>query len=351
MAAVLSVFILFSCLGGGARGTNVTGTVMTYLTDDMSELFTQVTATIDRIQLVSTGTGTTCDLLTVPTTVNIANLHNVLQLVNVTECPAGPFNRIHIEFEKSVELMSSPTGTPSLCSFVSYKDEDNGNKPDVLKCSGNVCSLDINGAVNVLARQFNKLALDFDLKDFDVMNFGESDCAVTMKVTPLHSEEIEKRACREGFTGIVSRLSVTDRTFDLTNRHMTFSVLYSGITTTDQPGLDVLLERAQADRLKTKVFSSGIDFMNNTIDASKILVKVEGIISQVTDTTFSLQYGHEEIRYMDIDYSNASLEDDEDYDLTDGSWAEVKLYGYSDVTDKFLARKIEIESEGMETED
>ena len=32
----------------------------------------------------------------------------------------------------------------------------------------NICSLDINGAVNVLARQDNKIGLDFNLKEFAV---------------------------------------------------------------------------------------------------------------------------------------------------------------------------------------
>jgi hypothetical protein len=163
-----SAFSLYSCHGGGGSdGGSSSGAVGLYLTDDIS-LFTQVTATIDKVQLLNTGSGASCDLLTIPTAVNIAELANVMQLMNVTQCPAVPYNRIHLEFEKSVELTSGPTGTPpdttSLCSFVSYKDEGKGNQPNKLDCSGTTCSLDINGAVNVLANQQNKLALDFNLK-------------------------------------------------------------------------------------------------------------------------------------------------------------------------------------------
>lgn len=350
--AIICASSLYSCHRGGNSGTPATGTVALFLTDDPMELFTQVTATINRIQLVSTGTGTACDVLTAPATVNIANLADVMQLVNVAECPAGPFNRIHIEFDKSVQLMSGPTGTgmPSLCSFVSFKDEGSGSQPNILQCDvDNICRLDVNGAVNVLVQQDNRLALDFNLKDFEVMHFGEPmTCGVTMKVSPLNASDIEKRGNREAITGIVSRLSTTDRTFNLTRGNRTFAVLYSGITDTGQPGLDVLLQRAQDDGLRTKVTASNIDFMNNTISASEILVKVEGTVSNlVSGSTFSVKYGPGGSRNIGVDHSNAAVEGTP----ATGSWVDVKLYGSTDVSNTFLARKVEVESPGTMTED
>lgn len=351
--AILSVIALiisvafYSCQGDG--GSRATGTVAVYITDDMSMLYSQVTATIDDIELMSTGTGETCDVLTSPTRVNIANLADVMQLINVTECPAGPFNRIHIEFEKNVQLMSGPSGTgmPSLCSFVSFKDET-GSQPNLLQCdpATNICTLNVNGAVNVLARQHNKLALDFSLKDFDVAGFGTPACAVTMKVSPLNASDMAKRG--EAITGLVSGLSVTDQTFDLTRGNRTFSVLYSGITSTDQPGLDTLLQRAQDDRLRTRVTAQNIDFTNNTITASGIIVKVEGVVSNlVPGSSFSLNYGPAGTRNIGVDYTNAIVEGT----VSEGSWVNVKLYGYSNVTSRFLAGKVEVESAGMMTED
>jgi hypothetical protein len=349
-AVIISAVLFYSCGGAGKGEGTTTSTVGLYLTDDIS-LFTQVTGTIDQIQLISTGTGTPCDVLTVPTTVNIANLANLMQLINVTQCPAGPYNRIHIAFDKSVQLMSAPTGTPSSCSFVSYKDEGNHKQPNILQCDpvSNICTLDINGAVNVFAHQQNKLALDFNLKDFDVMNADDpSTCTVTMKVSPLHGGEIEALGHPEAITGLVSNLTTTDEKFDLTRGNMTFSVLYTGITTTDQPGIDTLLQRAQDDQLRTKVVSSTIDFMNNEITASAILVKVEGTVSNlITNATFSVNYGPGGTGSIDVDYSKATVVGT----VTNGSWVDVRLYGYSSMSNNFLAKMVEVENSGTMTED
>lgn len=349
LVIVTSAILFYSCGRSDNTGTQF-GTVGTFLTDDMS-LFTQVTGTIEKVQLISTGTGTICDVLTGPAPVNIANLADVLQLVNVTSCPAGPYNRIHIAFDKNVQLMSSPTGTPSSCSFASYKDTGSNNQPNILKCdpATDICALDINGAVNVFANQPNKLALDFNLKDFDVTNPDNPlTCAVTMKVSPLHSGEIEALGRPEAVTGIVSHLSTTDQTFDLTRGNRTFSVLYSGITTTDQPGINTLLQRAQDDLLRTRVMSSGIDFMDNSIVASAISVKVEGTVSNlVTNATFSVNYGPGGTKNIKVDYSKAIV----DGTVTNGLWVDVKLYGYSSTNNDFLANEVEVENEGTMTED
>ena len=365
-AVLTSAVLLYSCSsGGGSAGSNSNsatplGTVGVYLTNDMSlstqvtgtdtssqvaetmmSLFSQVTGTIEEIQLISTGTGTTCVVLNAPTPVNIADLANVLQLVNVTQCSPVQYNLIQIEFDNSVEIMSAPTGTPVTCSFVS--------KPNALQCdpASNVCTLDINGPVDVLANQQNTLALNLYLNDFD-LNLSPSGCTVTMEVSPLTSEEIEGCMHKRAVTGIVSQLSTTNRTFDLTKKDRTFSVLYSGITTTDQPGIDTLLQLAQDDQLKTKVTSTNIDFMNDMIDASSILVKVEGTVSNlVSSATFSLSYGPGGTENINVDYSTAAVEGT----ITNGSRVDVKLYGYSATSDDFLAKDVEVKCDGTETED
>ena len=87
------------------------------------------------------------------------------------------------------------------------------------------------------------------------------------------------------YTGLVSNLSTTAMTFDLTTRSTrTFNVLYSGISSTAQPDLGALLQRAQDDRLWTQVTASTIDLSTNAITADKIEVKVAGVISGLTGT-------------------------------------------------------------------
>ncbi len=275
LVAGLFAILFYSCSGHNGGGAS-SAKVGLYITDDMAD-YKQVNATVTKVQVLQTGSGAVCDLLTTPVALDIAELSDVLQLVSVSTCAAVPYNRIHIEFEKSVELMSNAT-TTSPCSFTSYRDL--GTAPNVLQCNGSTCSLDINGAVNVLVNQQNKLALDFVLKDFEVANFGDpAACSVTMKVSPLHAVDMGARGHPEGITGLISGLSTTDRTFTLTRGNTAFSVLYSGITPSRQPGIDSLLELAQTDSLRVKVVSSSIDFLSQTIDATAVYVKVEGTVS------------------------------------------------------------------------
>jgi hypothetical protein len=328
----MTAVLLYSCSGNSGSDAG-SGTVALYATDSMSD-YQQVTATINRIAVLNTGSGASCDVLTTPTTINIANLPNVLQLLNVTDCPAVPYNRLHIEFNKSVELMDI-AGTQSSCSFVSYKDDS--NRPNALQCNGTTCTLDINGAINVLVNHSNNMALDFDLKDFDIVSFGTSSCAVTMKVSPIHGNGFRHLGYPERITGLVSNLTTSTQTFDLSKHNKVFHVLYSGITSTQQPGLDELLLRAQQDGLRTRVTTSTIDYATRTIDASEILVKVEGLVSNLTPTNFTLTYKMG--KTMSIDYSSAAVKGA----LANDAWAEVKLYGYDGATSNFLAARVEVE--------
>ena len=358
--ATTAVFFT-ACSGGGSGSGNTSSSVALYATnslsnsqqagtvvdsttlkpkEDISE-YQQVIATITKVTVLNTGSGASCDILTTattpstPITVNIANLSGVLQLLNLTSCPAVPYNRLHVELERSVDLMNS-AGATSACSFGSYKDS--ASKVNTLQCTGALCTLDINGAVNVLAGQQNGLALDLNLKDFDVENFGDPLlCSVTMKVSPIHGDGLKYLWLPTSFTGIGSGLTTSTQTFTLSKKLMSFSVSYSGITPSLQPGLDDLLLRAQQDLLRTRVTASTIDYAGSTIDASKIAVKVEGLVSGLTATGFTLTY--QMTKTMDVDTSKALVKGA----LADGAWAEVKLYGYDIASSTFLASMVEVE--------
>jgi len=341
-AFVAAAVILHSCSSGG--GSSHSGSVAMYVTDSMSD-YKQVLATVNRIELLHTGSGDSCTVFTGPLTLDIANLAGVMQLINVGPCPASPFNRIHIEFAKSVALMDA-AGNTSTCAFSSYKDDN--NNPNTLACGADVCALDINGAVNVLADKQNKFALDFDLKNFDVVSFGSpSTCSVTMKVSPLHAGEIETRNSPESITGLISNLSTTGRAFTLTRGNATFTVLYSGITSSQQPGLGALLQRAQDDQLRVKVTASQIDFSNHSITATAVYVKVEGTIAagSLNTTSHAFTVNYKSGKSIGVDYGTASVEGA----LSEGIWVDVKLYGFDG--GKFLARSVEVEANETMTED
>ncbi len=374
VAVVMSAAALCSCSGGGGSAVSVanpgSGTVGLYVTD-YSGPYTQVTATLENVRMISTGSGTSCDLLSAPVSVNIANLANVMQLIDLSQCPAGPYNRFQIGFDQGLQLLSGSTGTPIPCSFTSYMDNGMGSKSNVLDCDPvtHICSLDITGAVNVLAKRQSKTALDFDLKNFVVTGYGSPACSVTMKVSPLTPEEMRKHGM-ESITGIVSSLSTSAMTFSLTRGHRTFGVLYSGISNSVQPDLGGLLQRAQDDVLRTRVTASTIDLSTDSIAASSIAVKVEGIISDLTGTSFTLNYrtgndgsnnvvqgassgmmgqtqGSGVAQSMVIDYSGAVISGT----LADGEWAEVKLMGHDILSSDFIAGKVEVENKETMNDD
>jgi len=333
---MLSVFLFNSCSGGGGGGAS-SGTVALYATDNMST-YKQVTATINKVTLMHTGSGASCVVLTTPAAIDIANLSDVLQLLSVADCPDVPYNRLHIEFDKTVELMDD-AGNTSSCSFTSYKDE--AHQVNRLQCNADTCVLDINGAVNVLVSQYSKVALDFRLKDFDVNDFGTAACSVTMKVSPLHGREFGHLFRREGITGIVSNLTTSTHSFTLSKQHLSLNVLYSGITSTHQPGLDDLLLRAQQDSLRTRVTASAIDYANRTIEAAEILVKAEGLVSNLTTTDHIFTITYKTGKTMTVDYGTAVVKGA----LANMAWAEVKLYGYDNTSTNFLAATVEVEYE------
>jgi hypothetical protein len=351
-SSIIAATLLYACSGGGggtggtlpASGAGTTtGSVGLYLTDDMS-MYSQVTATVNKVQLIHTGLGRSCDLLTFPVSVNISNMAGIMQLVDVSQCPAGPYNRYRILFDKSVQLVSGPTGTPTLCSFTDYSPQGMGSKPNKLSCDANgICTLDVTGAVNVLAQMDTKVALDFDLKNFIVANLGMPGCSVTMKVHPL--TPIQMQPIIESVSGLVSNLNTTAMTFDLTTRSTrTFILLYTGNSSTGQPKLDIVLQRAQDEQLMTQVTSSTIDFSRNSITADKVAVKIAGIVSGNTGTSFTLTY--RTTNSLVVDYGNAIVSGT----VTDGSWVLVKLIGYDQVSGDFIADKIEIGLMGIMTD-
>ncbi len=335
----LTAVLLISCGGGsGSSGGGASAGSVALFATDSPEDYKQVTVTINSVQLVNTGTGATCDVLTKPVTLDITDLASVLQLLNVVSCPSENFNRIYIEFNKQVVLTDANNITTT-CNFESYKDEH--NHPNVLQCpNDNSCFIDINGAVNVFASQNNKLALDFDLKEFEVEHFNSPSCSVTMKVSPLNASDIDKMHDdhEEGISGYISNLDTDADSFTLTTESGTFTVSYTAVTT---QGIDDLLKLAVSDQLQVEVIASGINLDAHTIEASAIYVELEGTISKL-DTlaeTFTLTYQTD--KTITVDYKNA----EEEGTLADGANVEVKLNGYDGTN--YLANEVEVEGAGV----
>lgn len=337
---------LYACGGGGGDGADGTATVSSYVTDDLGD-YSSVEFTLHTVRLHHT-TGRNCEIIHGPLTVDFAELghDDLVDHIDTTICEAGPYNRLHVELDDDVTLRRTVNNQPVIeqCKFVSYYDNDS-SRPNRLACSNGACSLDITGAVNLVAGNHEHVALDADLKEFTV-DYSRTPCEVTLKVSPLRASDKLAQNYRLRLSGTVSDLNTTEDRFYLTVDGNPYLVLYAGVT--DQTGLDTLLQRAASDRLRTRVRCDTINYSTTpptcttATDATRPLkainVKAEGAISALNTSlrTFALNYGSG--APLPVNYYSASVEGA----LNDGVPVEVTLYGFN--LDYFLAREVEIES-------
>lgn len=342
--ALIGVF--YAC--GGSDSSGQTGTVALYVTDDIGH-YKKVTTTLNLLQLRHTVTNVSCDLLSGSETVDIVNLEEVLQLLDNSDCPAQSYNRVRVEFNRVVNLMDE-NGVTDDCEFDSYKDNGNLNQPNVLICdTNNTCRIDINGGINVIADTVNPFALDFDLKEFEVEDFGGANCTVTLKVEPQNNNDIDDKMLagyKKGVTGYVSELDINTDSFVLTTkRGLIFRVNYSGALYNGdkQNDIDGLMQFAAAHGLRVRVFAANIDVSGETtINAMTVFVKLEGSISNLVNQTFTLTNSSKGI-VVTVDYADAFANDNVEGIIGESVWVETKLFGRDN--DIYLVHEVEVEEE------
>lgn len=330
LIVLLATAFFVSCGDGGSS----TGSVAFYITDSPEDDYELVEINVNDVQLVHTGTGTSCDILEgTIINLNIKELSSALRFVQSSECESKNYNRIHVEFEDKVTLREDMENVKEFeCNLTSYKDKN--NNPKTLQCNGDTCFIDINGAVNVLANHNNKLALDFELKDFEIDRLVDP-CTVTIKVSPLHASGIKEKldyGYNEGISGFIFELTSSEFIIKLGNDG--FRVSYENID-----GIYNALMLA-SNTLEVEVEALIIDLEENIITASAIYVKVEGTVSDLnnsdTNTTFKLTY--DEGKMIIVDYKDAEV----DGILDNDSNIEVKLNGYDVLNDTYLAKEVKV---------
>lgn len=353
MGIVFLIAGLFYACGGGGGKSASTGTAGLFVTDDISD-YLQVEATVTKVQLVHTGSGTECTLYDDPVglTIDIANLSDTLQFVKSEQCPARSYNRARIEFLDSVYLMDQ-SEAESECTFTSYKDHN--NQPNILTCENSICSVDINGAVNVLANTMNPVILDFDLHEFEVTDFGTPSCTATMKVEPYGGDDFDHQFAgyKQGVTGIISNLpDPPDGTFQITTKWgQVFTVDYSN-TSASQPDLYTAFQLAVVHGLMVRVKSDSIDLSGITpINATAVYVKASGTLTGLDTGAHLFNLSNPAMNNLDIsvDYSDAAANNRVQGTLDEKVWIEVKLFGYQ--SPHYLAHEVEVETMGSEGTD
>jgi hypothetical protein len=338
--AILATMYFISCGGGGSSGGGAsTGSVALYITDSPKDDYKSVKITLNDVYLLHTGTNTPCDILEKPVSgIDITDLSSILKLLDISSgCDSRSYDRIHVEFVQQVKL-TDMNDTQDTCNFTSYKDKD--NNPQVLQCKDKSCFIDINDAVNVVEGQNNELTLDFELKDFEVVDFNSpDDCDVTIKVSPLNASEINAKyddGYEEGITGYdsISNLNTSAKKFTLTAESGTFPVSYTNVTT---QGIDDLLNLAATDQLEVTVEATSINLDGEIIDASAIFVEVKGTVPSIDLNAKTFMLTYQTSKTITVDYQNAEVEGV----LVDNANVEVKLNGY-DVSN-YLSQEVEIE--------
>lgn len=337
-ALISAVAVIYSCGGGGGGGGGTeTGKTALFITDDPADSFDAVKLKITQVQLENTGTGDFCVLFNPtnaqsPLPVNLTELNNVLLLLSEINCKQESFNRLRIDFNQDVIVGKGDIS--SICQLTSFKQQGSSNVPNVVHCDnkGN-CFVEINGAVNVLANQFNKIALDFVLKDSDVENFPNSNCTVTFKTSPINASEKE---VPEVILGEISGPNTNTHTFTLTEGAETFSVDYSSVT---QKGIDNLLGFAQSnnnlDNLEVEVQCSTLDFTTNQCTASEISLELEGTVQNLQDSnTFDLIV--DASHTITVKITTAKVIGT----ISNGVDAEVTLNGFDSMNSVFIAAEV-----------
>ncbi len=284
---------LASCGGGGGGASSTpTGSVGLFMTDapQTGDGFTQISALVNSVTLLNTGSGASCTVFSnaaSPLEVNFADLSNVVELVKTSNCQAGSFNRIELGFSNAVGV--SQGGLSNACAFISSGQP---NQPNTMSCSGNTCTMDINGAVNsiqVLANKNNQVGLDFDLRHSTVTGFGTSACTVALTVSPLDASGLNGKGFPSSVSGTISAAVGNTVTINTGTRYFTINAGAGG-----QTGLSQLMQFARQNGFPAlaNCTGAGFDFDAGTCQASEALATVSGTVSGLSNTgstyTFTL---------------------------------------------------------------
>jgi hypothetical protein len=357
LIAVLFILLVTLSCGGGAnpdpQPSSGIGKVALFITDNIS-FYKQVISTITAVRLVNSGTGDICKVLHNPLTLDIANLKNLAHYSGLAECAAGKYNRIDIDFQKSVVLMDQ-LDTASACAYTSYLNDNDETKPLTCDQDTGICTLSIrggarDGSVTVQEDQYNDLGIDFDLKQFTVADFGNSvACSITMKAAAMSAVDMNSSGRSHEVTGRIQDLATAAETFTLITGSVSLTVDYSGINPALQKNIDLLLLTAQTGSLPVIVQTGDIAVETGTIPANRIFMKAAGTVSGVKENPqWSFVLNYQPSKTLAGSHKPPAVIEGA---FVDGAWVNVRFDGYDAVNAEYLAVSVEVLPAGMIIDD
>lgn len=204
---VLFIASLFGCGGAGGAG-GFANQLNLFITDDASAQYSGVWVKLYKAELK--GEGDKSVVLFQSTeglTVNLRQLNDGASkflLLAPGQVPDGTYNKVQFEVDKTVNLVATGSGNPSTAVFPDALNNEAGNS---------VLALNLNPAIVMPGA--GKVVVDFDLKNWDVVN------GVITPVLKHHDGtglEDGSRHERFEFNGMIGSLSGTapNQSFDLT---------------------------------------------------------------------------------------------------------------------------------------
>jgi len=337
---------IYSC-GGSSTGS---GTVALYATDAPLDGASRVEVGIKEIRLENTGTGDSCVVFAPqsPYRVDLTDLQGTMQLLDVSSCPAVPYNRLVVTMEQSpVDVIKD--GNSYVCSLTDYNHEADATLPNRTVCDQNAgeCYIYVSGAVNILANQTTDVALDFSVKDSEIeidSTTNPPTCTVAFKVYPLHAKEVDDHMKKEGkeheIKGVIvdGSLDTSANTFQLRHGDMTFDVSYDDSIA---QGVDQILQLADDHDLRVEVECSSFDLSTATCTAEEIEVKVEGTALNVDSTAKTLDIDLNGDGNPEISPITLSSGGEWEGDIQDGSEVEAEITGHDGSS--YIADEVEAE--------
>ncbi len=157
VALILTTLILTSC-GGGTSSSSGSHTASLFVTDDLSTNYQQVLVTIYKVEFEKSSDGSTITAFDDPqgVTYDLRELSGVMAMLTGSSLEPGSYNRVLITVGRDIVLVDN-TGTQ-----ITPNPQFEENTWTV--CSGGQCTVEVPGAVNVIAG--GSVILDFDLKQF-----------------------------------------------------------------------------------------------------------------------------------------------------------------------------------------
>lgn len=263
IAGCATTLALIGCgSSGGAGGGNGDSTLGVYVTDSFNDDYSQVWATLYKIEASTNGTSyVTLYEDSAGKTLNLSALANTAEFLGSLKIPAGNYTQVRVTFGDHLTLVAKIGGTSQSVAVADSVGVHNGGK----------VALTVATNTSTSPGHASNLVVDFDLAAFQL---------VGGKLLP-HLQDgddttIQQKAKHASLPGTVSNLTSTDSqtnaaTFDLIKQGEPVSVIVTGTTVIMASNNQTTLSLANGQKV---LVQGTIDPTTHALTADQIEIQV-----------------------------------------------------------------------------